>query len=131
MNSASDIHQQPGKLGAVPEIRLRDYQETLSAAVASRYASGHASVLAYLPTGGGKTHVAAAEVALELRRGGRALVVVNSRTLLEQTRRAFLRLGFADEMIGLVGAGELPCWPRPVQVSLMLRTAKLLTVSRT
>jgi len=102
--------------GAVPKIALRDYQRALIASVGRRYERGHLSVLAYLPTGGGKTHVAAAEVAAELGRGGRALVVVNSRTLLEQTRRAFLTLGFGHGLLGLLGSGEKPEWDRPVQV---------------
>jgi superfamily II DNA or RNA helicase len=95
---------------------LRDYQRALLSSISRRFESGHTSVLAYLPTGGGKTHVAAAHVAVELRIGGRALIVVNSRTLLEQTRRALLRLGFGGEMIGVVGGGEEPQWRRPLQV---------------
>lgn len=110
--SASDVDPH-----AVPEVVLRDYQRALLSSISRRFESGHTSVLAYLPTGGGKTHVAAAQVAAELNRGGRAIMVVNSRTLLEQTKRAFLRLGFGTEMVGVIGAGEEPKWRRPLQVT--------------
>ena len=60
---------------AAPSIALRDYQAALAAAIGRRYEAGHASVLAYLPTGGGKTHVAAFEAATELICGGSVLVL--------------------------------------------------------
>ncbi|EOD32553.1 hypothetical protein EMIHUDRAFT_112261 [Emiliania huxleyi CCMP1516] len=104
---------------AVPAVQLRDYQASLLAAVRDRFSEGHGSVLAYLPTGGGKTHVAAAECASELAAGGRCLLLVNSRTLLEQTRRAFIKVGFGSELVGLVGGSSALQLERPVQVAMI------------
>jgi len=104
---------------AAPAVQLRDYQASLLAAVRDRFSEGHGSVLAYLPTGGGKTHVAAAECASELAAGGRCLLLVNSRTLLEQTRRAFIKVGFGSELVGLVGGSSALQLERPVQVAMI------------
>ncbi|EOD29864.1 hypothetical protein EMIHUDRAFT_233434 [Emiliania huxleyi CCMP1516] len=111
--------EQPPFRFAVPAVQLRDYQASLLAAVRDRFSEGHGSVLAYLPTGGGKTHVAAAECASELAAGGRCLLLVNSRTLLEQTRRAFIKVGFGSELVGLVGGSSALQLERPVQVAMI------------
>ena len=63
-------------------------------------------MLAYLPTGGGKTRVGAAamaEWALSATPSARCLFVVNRRTLLQQTRDALIELGFDSASIALVG----------------------------
>ncbi len=83
-------------------VSLRDYQLELLAAVRAKFDLGSRSALAYLPTGGGKTRVAAAEVAMELGRGGWCLWLVNSLVLLEQTRRALLDLGFAEHEMSVL-----------------------------
>ena len=107
-------------------IPLRDYQQKLLVEIQRRFedaprrhthptrqsaappvTSSHEvqslKVLAYLPTGGGKTRIAAAAMRDVLCRGRRCLFVVNSRVLLEQTRSALIGLGFKSDAVGVVG----------------------------
>ena len=76
------------------KVPLRDYQSALLGDCAALFKGGERAVLAYLPTGGGKTRVGAAAIAEALRRStaARCLFVVNRRSLLEQTRDALVEL---------------------------------------
>ena len=93
-----------------PAIPLRDYQQKLLNDADGLFAKGSA-VLAYLPTGGGKTRVGAAAIASwVLGKGGstqrrRCLFIVNRRSLLLQTRSALLELGFSPAWIRMIGGG--------------------------
>lgn len=73
-----------------PPPHLRPYQTAAIAAVVARWARGQLRQCVALPTGAGKTVVATPLLALA--RPGRALALVHTRTLLEQTRR---RIPFA------------------------------------
>ena len=98
----------PTKEETVPiKVPLRDYQAALLADCAALFKGGERAVLAYLPTGGGKTRVGAAAISEALQRStaARCLFVVNRRSLLEQTRDALVELGFACSTIALV-SGE-------------------------
>ena len=98
----------PTKEETVPiKVPLRDYQAALLADCATLFKGGERAVLAYLPTGGGKTRVGAAAISEALQRStaARCLFVVNRRSLLEQTRDALVELGFACSTIALV-SGE-------------------------
>jgi superfamily II DNA or RNA helicase len=89
-------------------IELRDYQDELLAKASALFESGERAVLAYLPTGGGKTRVGAAAMSrwvLGRTRSKKSLFVVNKKTLLTQTRDALLALGFAPPQVGLIGGG--------------------------
>jgi superfamily II DNA or RNA helicase len=94
-------------------VDLRDYQEELLRKTDELFAQGARSVLAYLPTGGGKTRVGGAAIAewTAWRDGSRALFVVNRRSLLEQTRSSLAEQGFAPSAIGLI-AGDASGPPR-------------------
>lgn len=97
----------PTKEETVPiKVPLRDYQAALLGDCATLF-KGERAVLAYLPTGGGKTRVGAAAISEALQRStaARCLFVVNRRSLLEQTRDALVELGFACSTIALV-SGE-------------------------
>ena len=84
---------------------LRDYQASMIADAKEAWrGAGARSVLAYLPTGGGKT-IVAASLAKESRLEGRVLFIVNRNTLLEQTSATLERVGVPRELIGVVGGG--------------------------
>ena len=79
-------------------IALRRYQ---AAAVAAWAAADRRGVLV-LPTGAGKTRAA---LACLQSAGGRALVLVPTRVLLEQWCAALVQLGFRPQDVGRYGDG--------------------------
>ena len=96
----------PPTTSAIPSIDLRDYQTALIVDADKQFLRGERAVLAYLPTGGGKTRVGAAAMAqwvLSSSASARCLFVVNRRSLLQQTRDALTELGFEPSSVGLIG----------------------------
>ena len=94
-----------GTAALVPAfISLREYQRQLLADVNAHLKQGERAVLAYLPTGGGKTRVGAAAIASELNSSPhtRCLFVVNRRTLLEQTQSSLMELGYSRSVIATI-----------------------------
>ena len=88
------------------DVPLRDYQTALLKDADRLFHAGQRAVLAYLPTGGGKTRVGAAAIAswaLGSSSSAQALFVVNRRSLLDQTRTALLELGFAPSTVAFIG----------------------------
>ncbi|KAL3915422.1 MAG: hypothetical protein SGPRY_007225, partial [Prymnesium sp.] len=93
---------------------LRPYQRQLLLDAQARLRAGCRSVLAYLPTGGGKTRVAAAAMAEHMKggegrggegRGGGAvscLFVVNRKSLVVQTVAALRQVGFGEGSVALL-----------------------------
>ena len=77
-------------------------------------------LLAYLPTGGGKTRVGAAvlEAALAADPSARCLFVVNANVLVRQTQRALGELGFD---VGLIAAcaGKRAATGARVQIAMV------------
>jgi len=84
--------------------------------------------LVYLPTGGGKTLIAAGVVFDALRRGGRCLFVVNKELLREQALHALVELGLPEASVGRIGArGRSDAPDAPVQVAMIQTLAKALS----
>ena len=82
-------------------ISLRQYQQALVDAVRTALRSGKRRVLAYLPTGGGKTRVATAITQMTLAKStGRVIVLANRKQLVHQfaaaLRAAGLDVGIAQ-----------------------------------
>ena len=79
-------------------VELRDYQKTLLADVLKALEEKRASVLVYLPTGGGKTVIAAHLIEKYCLRSERdkrrCLFVVNRNALVDQTAKALDKCGF-------------------------------------
>jgi len=99
-------------LDLVPHITsaARPYQNE---ALAAWDAAGRRGVVV-LPTGAGKTLVAALAIA---HAATRALVLVPTIDLCHQMRQEFIQaLGVADEVVGIVCAGDRE-WDRPIVVS--------------
>jgi ATP-dependent helicase IRC3 len=74
-------------------FKLRPYQKAAVGAVSARYRSGDRRLLLYLPTGAGKTVIAAFLIEA-MRRGaglGRCLFVAHRREILDQTVRTIAR----------------------------------------
>ena len=99
-----------------PAIALRPYQQRLLDDADALFVKGHRSVLAFLPTGGGKTRVGASAIAKWVLESGvgkhRCLFIVNRRSLLLQTRSAFLDLGFESSWLCMIGGGREACSTR-------------------
>jgi DNA repair protein RadD len=74
-------------------VILRPYQERSVPALRAQYAAGHRAVLYVLPTGGGKTTVAAAVILLAR---GRVLFLAHRRELIAQTVATLARAGVTD-----------------------------------
>jgi superfamily II DNA or RNA helicase len=89
-------------------IDLRPYQAT---AVGAWWAANRRGVMV-LPTGAGKTRVALASLQ---RVGGRALVLVPTRVLLEQWCATLIQAGFRPDDVGRFGDGVRE--DRPITVS--------------
>ena len=83
--------------------------------------------LVYLPTGGGKTLIAAGAIFDALRRGGRCLFVVNKELLREQALHSLVELGLPEASVGRIGArGRSDAPDAPVQVAMIQTLAKAL-----
>ena len=86
---------------------LRQYQRELVESVISAWDGGARAVMMQLPTGGGKTLVAA-EIAQRGRRsqdggrGGRVVVITHRRELEAQTKAAFIQLGLPPTLVDTV-----------------------------
>ena len=109
---------------SVPCIALRDYQRALLDDANGLFEQGNRAVLAYLPTGGGKTRVGAAAMAevLQTSATGTCLFVVNRKSLMEQTRASLLAVGFEADSIELIGGGkqgDTECASVRVQVAMV------------
>ena len=93
---------------------LRDYQTDLVQAIRSSLAQGNKAPLAVLPTGGGKTHVAAHIIRATTDAGNTALFLAPRRELVYQTRDKLTRVGVEH---GIIMAGEPANLYAPVQVA--------------
>jgi len=69
-------------------MNLRPYQQQLVTEIRGQYQLGHRSVLAVLPTGGGKTYIFSHIAQAAARKGNRVLILVHRAELLDQASRA-------------------------------------------
>jgi superfamily II DNA or RNA helicase len=75
---------------------LRNYQTTAVDAVCNAIDAGQRRILLQLPTGGGKTRIAAELIKQEFDAGERVLFIVPRLSLIEQSARSFEAEGIAD-----------------------------------
>ena len=78
---------------------LRDYQTALVQAIRSSLAQGHRAPCAVLPTGGGKTHIAAHIIRATLAAGNTALFLAPRRELVDQTSDKLTGVGVEHGII--------------------------------
>jgi superfamily II DNA or RNA helicase len=84
--------------GGSRQQRLRPYQGTSVALVEEQFRAGCKSTLLVLPTGAGKTVVAAALVRIWIALGERILFLAHRTELLEQAQDKFARAGIKAEI---------------------------------
>lgn len=95
-------------------MSLRPYQRDAVARVQAAYAAGAASVLLQLPTGAGKTHLAAGGIiAPSVARGRRVAFVAHLEEIVSDTAERLRALGLD---VGIVRASEAQRPEAPVQV---------------
>ena len=102
-------------------MNLRPYQTQLITDIRLQYQLGHRSVLAVLPTGGGKTvcfsHIAQAAA----RKGNRVCILVHRAELLDQASRALTAMGVTH---GRIQAN------RSIDLSHAVQVASVQTLAR-
>lgn len=75
-------------------VTLREYQQRLVDGIRASLQSGHRRIMAYLPTGGGKTRVATAVTQMTLSKPrGRVVVLANRKQLVHQFASALRTAG--------------------------------------
>ena len=101
-------------------MQLRPYQQQLINDIRLQYQLGHKSVLAVLPTGGGKTVCFSYIAEQASRKGNRVLVLVHRQELLDQASRAM------PVPHGLIQAGKAMDLSHSVQVASVQTVARRL-----
>lgn len=95
---------------------LRGYQSEALESLRAAIVEGERRIVLQLPTGGGKTVIAAGIVDGALRKGRRVLFTVPAVSLVDQTVQSFWDEGFRD--IGVIQAQHsMTDWSKPVQVA--------------
>ena len=101
-------------------MQLRPYQQQLITDIRLQYQLGHKSVLAVLPTGGGKTVCFSYIAEQASRKGNRVLVLVHRQELLDQASRSM------PVPHGLIQAGKAMDLSHAVQVASVQTLARRL-----
>jgi DNA repair protein RadD len=102
-------------------MNLRPYQTQLITDIRLQYQLGHKSVLAVLPTGGGKTYIFSYIAQQASIKGNRVLILVHRAELLDQASRSLRTMGVAH---GLIQAG------RGMDLSHTVQVASVQTLAR-
>lgn len=98
-------------------FQLRDYQEKLKREIYGNIRKGFRRILAYSPTGSGKTAVLSSIFSDALGRGRRCMLIVHRDFLVEQSRASMIRAGIASEDIGIIKAGYREERSKPIQIA--------------
>jgi DNA repair protein RadD len=101
-------------------VNLRPYQQQLITDIRLQYQLGHKSVLAVLPTGGGKTVCFSYIAEQAAKKGNRVLVLVHRHELLDQASRAM------TVPHGRISAGKAMDLSHAVQVASIQTVARRL-----
>ena len=101
-------------------MNLRPYQQQLITDIRLQYQLGHKSVLAVLPTGGGKTVCFSYIAEQAAKKGNRVLVLVHRQELLDQASRAM------TVPHGRISAGKAMDLSHAVQVASVQTVARRL-----
>ncbi|MBE9146401.1 DEAD/DEAH box helicase family protein [Planktothrix mougeotii] len=96
---------------------LRDYQEKLKSEIYNYIRQGIRRVLAYAPTGAGKTAIIAFILFDALGRGKRCMLIVHRDFLVEQSRQSMIRAGINPDAIGVIKANYRENRDRPIQIA--------------
>jgi DNA repair protein RadD len=97
-------------------MQLRPQQQSLLEKIDLAIAAGCLHLIAQLPTGGGKTKVAATKTIQMREEGKRVLFTVPALELVDQTVERFYAQGIRD--LGVIQSDhEMTNWSRPVQIA--------------
>jgi DNA repair protein RadD len=108
---------------AVEPRALRPYQETAIDLVRGSLRAGHRRPILQLPTGGGKTRIAAEIINGALAKERRAIFVIPRQVLIEQTVAAFEREGIWN--VGVIQGQHFRTNPNaPVQIAMAQTLAR-------
>lgn len=104
-------------------LSLRPYQADAIERLRLSLATGHRRPMLQLPTGGGKTLIAATIISSALEKGKRVIFTVPALSLIEQTQKAFWNAGIRE--IGIIqGNHPETDWSRPVQIASVQTLAR-------
>ena len=98
-------------------VRLRPYQVLAIERVRAAIRAGSKKTLLVLPTGGGKTVVAAAIIGSAYGRGKRVVFFAHRRELIKQTRAKLIDAGIPAEAIGIMLGAESHGLDAPIIVA--------------
>lgn len=102
---------------------LRDYQRDLYFAIKDEFAKKNKSVIAQLPTGGGKSKIIAKIVFKAWQKGSKILFVAHRGEIIKQIRQHLISSGIDKSDIGVIQGPNSGTWPftpfRPIQVSMI------------
>jgi DNA repair protein RadD len=104
-------------------VNLRPYQQQLINGIRLQYQLGHKSVLAVLPTGGGKTIIFSAIAQSAAAKGNRVLILVHRRELINQASSKLQWIGLQH---GIIAAG-IPPSDHAVQIASVQTLARRLS----
>ena len=104
-------------------MQLRPYQGALVAQIRFQYQLGHSSVLAVLPTGGGKTVIFSHIAQSAARKGNRVCILVHRAELLDQASRSLTAM---DVQHGCIRANRKMDLTHSVQVASVQTLARRL-----
>ena len=104
-------------------MQLRPYQDALVAQIRFQYQLGHSSVLAVLPTGGGKTVIFSHIAQSAARKGNRVCILVHRAELLDQASRSLTAM---DVQHGCIRANRKMDLTHSVQVASVQTLARRL-----
>lgn len=95
-------------------FELRDYQSRLIDKCIDSLKSGHKRPLLVLPTGGGKTAIAATLVKRSANKNVKSLFVCHREELLKQTIETYAKVGLTA---GIIKSGYDPDYANPLQIA--------------
>ena len=105
-------------------FELRPYQQHIISELYKLLRQGTKRILAYAPTGSGKTAIACRVMLHAASRGRRILFIIHRDPLVEQTRASLIRDGIAPELIGILKAGYKEDRSRPIQIASVQTLAR-------
>ena len=95
-------------------FNLRPYQQKLIDKTIESLKAGHRKPLLVLPTGGGKTAIAATLVSRSANKNVRSLFVCHREELLKQTIATYAKVGLTA---GIIKSGYEPDYSNPLQIA--------------
>jgi len=104
-------------LNSSKPFELRDYQKQLKSQIYQGIREGKKRILAYAPTGAGKTAILSSILSDALSRNKRSMLIIHRDFLVEQSRTAMIKTGINPDDIGIIKANYPENRERPIQIA--------------